>query len=149
MGDKKKKIYVKVKAINISKVFDKKYTAKIKAMMSKVAPKTLGNNNKVTVKEPKGWDKEKDKGYNLNIELVSLTKETKKNEIIFKAEVKAVPAFMKNNKLTGKNPIGLAGVKIGATQKKIDGDVLFCVETALKTMIDKKLVPYMEKAPLP
>lgn len=137
------KIYVEVRAINISSVYDNKLKKKLMKTLAKSAEKAFKKNSKTTVSKPSKWDKTKNKGFAINVELVSLTKKTAGKELLLKATYKILMVRMKDDKMVRKIASGSSTNKISTTHKDVDGEATFIAGYALEDVIAKYAIKAM------
>lgn len=135
-----KKIYVSIQAASITKTYDKSLKAKLVTAMASAAKKAIDKNKKLTSSKPTGWKKETDKGFVLNMQLKSLTKQEVKKELVIKASVTAVVADAKSGQGMKKQLSGNGMVKIAANHKDPDGEALFIAGHAIATLIKDKAI---------
>ena len=138
-----KKIYVEIKPASITKIYDKKLKSKLVTEIAKAAKKAINKNPKLVSSKPSGWKKETDKGFVMNVQLVSLTKTEVKKELHIKASVALTMAFAKSGKLIKKLPSGSATVKIAADHRNPDGEALFIAGHAVATQIKDSAIKIM------
>jgi len=135
--------YVNVAKFAVKSMFDTKYKAKVTETMRKTVIRVLEKSKKLTPKEPRGKEEKGREGFYLDGSVVKLVKGEVKGKTLIATEVKIIIATWPKKKMlafsSGKGKLD------SGNPDKIQGDVLFLVETVVKDVMEKDVIKDLER----
>ena len=143
MAETKMDTFVVVKPATVKSIYDTKMKKKVIMQLGKSANAAFGKAKGISLKKPKDWDKNKNKGVIVNTSLEELSKKEVKSEVHFTAKIK-VTLFPMKGQAIGKVPVGSGTVKNSATMKKLDDEAVFIAGHVLTTLIKKDVTPVIK-----